>query len=210
MDEDFAYRLPEAFPDIDVAPLLCAGIIGYRALQRACVPDGGRLLLVGFGSSAHIVIQLALHRGHEVFVVTRSTRHQDLALRMGAAWAGSDPAEVPSKADSAILFAPSGKLLPPILESLQKGGTVSLAGIHMSPIPGLDYEKHLFYERDIHSVTANTRADGRALLNEAAPDGCVRVRPHTTTYPLSEANPTLLDLKKSRIDGTGGLVIDDL
>jgi len=203
--EDFAYEIPDTFSDIEAAPLLCAGIIGYRALKRACVPAGGKLLLVGFGSSAHIVLQLAIHRKYEVYVLSRSAGHQALARRMGAAWAGADPTDLPARPDSAILFAPAGTLVPPVLEALQKGGTLSLAGIHMTPTPQLDYERHLYYERNVHSVTANTRQDGRELLAEAAEAG---VKPHVTTYPLAEANRALQDMKQSRIDGTGVLVVE--
>jgi len=200
----FAYRIPDAYDDVSAAPLLCAGIIGYRALSRAQVPAGGRLALYGFGSSAHVVLQLACHRGCRVFVVTRGAGHVELARRMGAEWVGKNAAEVPEKVDSAIIFAPVGRLVPAALESLAKGGTLALAGIYMSQVPALDYEKHLFYEKDVRSVTSNTRADGRALLAEAASAG---VRPHVTTYPLHEANRALLDLKSDRINGSGVLTV---
>jgi len=204
--EDFAYEIPDAFGDADAAPLLCAGIIGYRALRRSQLPDGGRLAIYGFGSSAHVVIQIALHRGCQVYVVTRGESHRRLARQMGAAWVGERAQDMPVKADSAIIFAPAGELVPPALEKLEKGGTLSLAGIYMTPLPPLDYDKHIFYERNIHSVTANTRADGRELLAEAAQ---IPIRPHTTTYPLAEANRALQDLKADRISGTGVLVIAD-
>lgn len=202
--EPFAYEIPDAFDDVEAAPLLCAGIIGYHALRRACLPKGGRLGLYGFGSSAHIVLQIARHRGSEVYVVTRGEGHRELARRMGAAWAGEDAADMPGKVDSAIIFAPAGELVPPALEKLEKGGTLSLAGIYMSPIPELDYQKHVFYERDIHSVTSNTRDDGRELLAEAAE---IPIRPHITTYPLDQANQALQDLKADRINGAGVLVM---
>jgi propanol-preferring alcohol dehydrogenase len=202
--EDFAYGIPNTFDDVSAAPLLCAGSIGYRALRRSNLPDGGRLGLYGFGSSAHVVIQIALYRGCEVYVVTRGEGHQQLARDMGAAWAGGDAAEMPVKVDSAIIFAPVGELVPPALEALRKGGTLALAGIYMTPLPPMDYERYVFYERDIHSVTANTRDDGRQLLIEAAEAG---VRPHTTTYPLSDANRALQDLANDRINGTGVLVM---
>ena len=201
---DFVYPLPEAFADVEAAPLLCAGIIGYRALRRCNLRPGGTLALYGFGSSAHVVIQIALHRGCRVFVVTRGENHRELARRMGAAWVGEDVGEMPEKADSAILFAPAGELVLPALERLNKGGTLSLAGIYMTPIPPLDYERHVFYERDIHSVTCNTRQDGRELLAEAA---AIPIRPHTTVYPLAEANRALQDLKHDRINGTGVLMV---
>ena len=177
-----------ALSDVEAAPLLCAGIIGYRALQRCNLPPGGRLALYGFGSSAHVVIQIALHRGCEVYVVTRGENHRELARRMGAAWVGENAADMPVKVDSAIMFAPAGELVLPALESLRKGGTLSLAGIYMTPIPAMDYQRYVFYERDIHSVTCNTRADGRELLAEAA---AIPIRPHTTVYPLAEANRAL-------------------
>jgi propanol-preferring alcohol dehydrogenase len=201
---DFVYPLPEAFADIKAAPLLCAGIIGYRALRRCNLRPGGTLALYGFGSSAHVVIQIALHRGCRVFVATRGENHRELARRMGAAWVGEDPGEMPEKADSAILFAPAGELVLPALERLNKGGTLALAGIYMTPIPSLDYERHVFYERDIHSVTCNTREDGRELLAEAA---AIPIRPHTTVYPLADANRALQDLKHDRINGTGVLTV---
>jgi len=203
--EAFAYEIPDAFGDIEAAPLLCAGIIGYRALRRAELPRGGRLALYGFGSSAHVVIQIARHRGFEASVVTRGESHRELARRMGAAWVGENATDLPVKVDSAILFAPAGELVPPAMESLKKGGTLALAGIYMTELPAMDYERHVFYERDIHSVTCNTRDDGRELLAEAAR---IPIRPHTTTYPLSEANRALQDLKNDRIDGTGVLVMD--
>ena len=203
--EAFAYEIPAAFGDVEAAPLLCAGIIGYRSLQRARLPDGGRLALYGFGSSAHVVIQIARHRGCEVYVVTRGENHRELARRMGAVWVGEDAGQMPVKVDSAIIFAPAGELVLPALEHLEKGGTLSLAGIYMTPIPAMDYERHVFYERDIHSVTCNTRADGRELLAEAA---AIPIRPHTTIYPLADANRALQDLKHDRISGTGVLVME--
>ncbi|MBN2580226.1 MAG: zinc-dependent alcohol dehydrogenase family protein [Pirellulales bacterium] len=200
--EAFCYEIPAAFSDHEAAPLLCAGIIGYRALKRCNPQPGGRLALYGFGSSAHVVIQIALHRGCEVYVVTRGEKHRELARRMGARWVGETAEEMPVKADSAIIFAPAGELVPPALEHLEKGGALALAGIYMTDVPPLDYERHLFYERDVHSVTCNTREDGRELLAEAA---AVPLRPHTTVYPLAEANRALQDLKNDRINGTGVL-----
>jgi propanol-preferring alcohol dehydrogenase len=202
--EAFAYELPESFSDVEAAPLLCAGLIGYRALKRSRVPEGGKLLLVGFGSSAHMVIQIAVHRGYKVYVVTRSERHQRLSESLGAVWAGDALNHLPEKMDSAILFAPIGTLVPPTLEALDRGGTLSLAGIHMTDVPGLNYEKHLFQEKQLCSVTANTREDGRELLAEAA---AATAKPHVELYPLADANRALQDLKHSRIDGTGVLVM---
>ena len=202
--EDFAYEIPAAFSDVDAAPLLCAGIIGYRALKRCNLPKGGKLALFGFGSSAHIVLQIALHRGCEVYVVSRTDIHSELALSLGAKWAGTTAALMPARVDSAIIFAPAGTLVGPALEKLEKGGTLALAGIHMSDIPTLNYERHLFYERNVHSVTANTRADARELLVEAAQ---IPIRPQVTGYALAEANRALQDLKADRIRGTGVLVM---
>ncbi|MGH7819860.1 MAG: zinc-binding dehydrogenase, partial [Candidatus Binatia bacterium] len=189
--------------DEEAAPLLCAGIIGYRSLRRANPRPGCRLGLYGFGSSAHVVMQIARHRGYEVYVATRGESHRQLARRLGARWVGEHPSELPVRVDSAIVFAPAGDLVPPALEKLEKGGTLSLAGIYMTALPPLDYERHLFYERDVHSVTCNTREDGRELLAEAA---AIPLRPHTTPYPFEDANRALADLKGDRIDGTGVLV----
>jgi propanol-preferring alcohol dehydrogenase len=202
--ESFAYDLPDGFDDIRGSPLLCAGLIGYRALERARVPDAGKLLLVGFGSSAHVVLQIARHRGYETFVVTRSENHIRMAEKMGADWSGSEMAGLPTKVDSAILFAPTGQLVPPVMEALDRGGTLSIAGIHLTDIPPLSYEQHLFYDKEIRSVAANTREEGRELLAEAM---AARVEPHVTTYPLTDANEALQDMKHSRVEGTGVLVI---
>jgi len=202
--EDFAYRIPDNFDDLSAAPLLCAGIIGYRALQRSNLQPGDKLALYGFGSSAHVVLQIALHRGCDVYVVTRGENHRQLARDMGAAWVGERAEDMPVLADSAIIFAPAGELIPPALRKLEKGGTLALAGIYMSDVPAMDYEHHLFHEKNIRSVTANTRADGRDLLAEAA---AIPIRPHITTYPLHDANRALQDLKADRIAGTGVLVM---
>jgi propanol-preferring alcohol dehydrogenase len=204
--EEFAYELPETFSDSDAAPLLCAGIIGYRALERSQLPAHGKLCLYGFGSSAHVVIQIAQSRGNVVYVVTRGEKHRQLAREMGAAWVGETAAELPDVVDSAILFAPAGELVPAALERLDWGGTLAVAGIHLSDIPVLNYERHLFHERNLHSVTANTRDDGRRLLAEAAE---IPLRPHVTHYRLEQANQALLDLKADRIQGTGVLLVGD-
>jgi propanol-preferring alcohol dehydrogenase len=202
--EDFAYELPDIYDDITVSPLLCAGIIGYRAYLRCNLRPGGKLGIIGFGSSAHIIIQIARHRRHEIYVVSRSENHRQLAHDLGATWFGSDPAKIPTPLDAIILFAPAGELVAPALAALDSGGVLSLAGIHMSPIPTLDYDKYLFRERDLHPVTANTRDDGRNLLTEAA---AANVRPHTTTYVLQDANRALQDMKADRLAGTGVLKI---
>lgn len=203
--EDFAYAVPDTFADLDAAPLLCAGIIGYRALRRAEVPEGGRLGLYGFGSSAHIVLQIARRRGCDVYVATRGESHREMARRMGASWTGGTYDEPPEPLDAAIVFAPAGEVVPPALRALDKGGTVSLAGIHMTPIPEITYEEHLFHEKTLRSVEANTREDGRGLLREAAE---IPIRPEVTTFPLAEANEALLRLAEDGIDGSGALVVD--
>ena len=201
--EAFAYSIPEVFGDVEATPLLCAGIIGYRALERSEVPRGGKLGIWGFGSSAHITIQIALSRRCEVYVATRGEKHQALARELGAHWVGGATDPMPTKVNGGILFAPAGEIIPVALESLDKGGTLAVAGIWVSAIPGLDYERDLFYEKNLRSVTANTRADGEALLREAA---AIPLRPHTTTFPLAEANRGLQLLKTDQINGTGVLV----
>ena len=205
VSEQFAYEIPEVFSDVEAAPLLCAGIIGYRAMRRAALPAGGSLGIYGFGSSAHVVMQIARHRGCKVYVVTRGEGHRQLARDMGAEWVCDRAEDLPVKLDSAIVFAPAGELVPVALRHLAKGGTLALAGIYMTPIPEMDYHQCLFYERDVHSVTANTRRDGLDLLAEGA---AIPIRPHVTTYPLADANRALADLKGDRINGTGVLVID--
>jgi propanol-preferring alcohol dehydrogenase len=200
----FAYPIPDAFSDVAAAPLLCAGIIGFRALQRAEVPAGGRLGLWGFGSSAHVTLQVARARGARVFVATREASHRELARRLGAVWAGDVGDRPPEPLDSAVIFAPVGELVPVALRALTRGGTLALAGIYMTPTPPLDYERDLFYERQLRSVTANTRADGEALLAEAAR---IPVRLTTTTFALEEANRALADLKGGRFAGSGVLVL---
>jgi propanol-preferring alcohol dehydrogenase len=202
--EAFAYPLPDRFDDAQAAPLLCAGIIGYRALARAEVPGGGRLGLYGFGSSAHVVMQIARHRGCRVFVATRGASHRALAQRMGAEWVGGPTDTPPEPLDSAIVFAPAGEIVPAALAALDKGGTVSLAGIHMSPVPEMDYERCLFHEKNLRSVEANTREDGRGLLREAAE---IPLRPKTTSFALEQANEALSLLAQDRIDGTGVLQV---
>jgi len=204
IDEDYAYDIPPAFGDLEAAPLLCAGIVGYRALKRANVPDKGRLAIYGFGSSAHIIAQIAIHRGVDLYVVSRDDKHVALARKLGAVWAGQRAQDLPVKVDSAILFAPVGTLVPIALEHLDKGGTLAIAGIYLTPIPALDYNRHVFYERDIRSVTANTRDDGRELLQEAAR---AHVHPQVQVYALDKANQGLQDLKADRISGTGVLSI---
>ncbi|GAB4098131.1 zinc-dependent alcohol dehydrogenase family protein [Sinomonas halotolerans] len=202
--EAFAYSIPEAFGDREAAPLLCAGIIGYRALKRAEVPAGGRLGIYGFGGSAHITAQLALHLGATVYVMTRAPEARELALSLGAAWAGAADEEPPEKLDSAILFAPVGTLVPPALAALDRGGTLAVAGIHLSGIPPLDYQVHLFQERQLRSVTANTRADGEEFLRLAAQ---IPVRTTTVAYPFDAADRALADLAADRITGAAVLEV---
>lgn len=201
--EAYAYAIPAVFEDAEAAPLLCAGIIGYRALQRSEVPAGGKLGLWGFGSSAHVTIQVALARGCEVYVATRGETHRALAREMGATWVGGADETPPSRVDGGILFAPVGELVPVALRSIEKGGSLALAGIYLTDVPPLSYERELFYERNLRSVTANTRADGEALLREAA---AIPIRPRITVFPLEDANRLLQLLQADRIDGTGVLV----
>ena len=200
--EAYAYRLPLALGDVESAPLLCAGIIGYRALRLSAVAPGGRLGIYGFGSSASVTIQVARARTCEVFVCTREPAHRDLARTLGAAWVGATTEPMPRPVDGAIIFAPAGELVPVALRNLARGGTLALAGIHMSQIPPLDYAA-LFDERRITTVTANTRADGEELLAEAAR---IPIRPSVTTFPLEEANRALLALKGGLFAGSGVLV----
>jgi propanol-preferring alcohol dehydrogenase len=202
IDEDFAYTLPEGLPDDQTAPLLCAGIIGYRALRLSRVSAGGRLGLYGFGASAHVTIQVARHLGMRVFVFSRGESHRELARQLGAEWCGRAEEQPPEKLDGSIIFAPSGGIVPAALEHLDRGGTCALAGIYMSEVPPLDYDRHLYYERALRSVTASTRADGQELLRLAEQ---ASVRTHVTTLPLADANRALQMLKTGRIDGAAAL-----
>ncbi|TDT82491.1 propanol-preferring alcohol dehydrogenase [Arthrobacter sp. AG258] len=200
--EDFAYPVPAAFSDEQAAPLLCSGIIGYRALKRAALPVGGRLGIYGFGSSAHITAQLAIRQGASVFVMTRSEEARSLALELGAEYAGDAYGRPPVPLDSAILFAPVGGLVPVALAALDRGGTLAVAGIHLSDIPSLNYGRELFYERQLRSVTANTRADGREFLALAAR---LSLTLKTTAYPFDFADEALEDLAADRITGSAVL-----
>jgi propanol-preferring alcohol dehydrogenase len=202
--EAFAHALPRGPRAREIAPLLCAGIIGYRAWKRSRVRPGGRLGLFGFGGSAHIAIQIARHFGCEVFVFSRGGEHRELARELGAAWVGESREPPPRPLDAAILFAPAGDLVPPALEALDRGGTLAIAGIHLSEIPALDYARHLFQERAVASVTANTREDARELLALAA---AIQIRTVTTPYPLEAANEALVDLKHDRVRGAAVLEI---
>lgn len=196
--EAFAYELPGGFTDEEAAPLLCSGIIGYRALRRANLPPGGRLGIYGFGASAHLTAQIAIRQGAEVHVLTRDAAARRLARELGAASAGPADGRPPRPLDSAILFAPVGDLVPVALAALDQGGTLAVAGIHLSDIPPLGYEQHLFRERTLTSVTANTRADGEQLLRLAA---ALDVRPTVTTYPFPAVDQALDDLALGRFAG---------
>ncbi|MHA7652558.1 zinc-binding alcohol dehydrogenase family protein [Mycobacterium sp. ML4] len=200
----FAHPLPSGYSDSELAPLLCAGIIGYRSLLRAELPAGGRLGLYGFGGSAHITAQVALAQGAEVHVMTRGARARELAMELGAASAqeAGDPPPVPL--DAAILFAPVGDLVLPALAALDRGGTLAVAGIHLSDIPPLNYQRHLFQERQIRSVTSNTRADARAFLDFA---GRHHIEVTTPEYPLAEADQALAALSSGEIAGAAVLLV---
>lgn len=194
---DFVYPLPEALgEDEEVAPLLCAGIIGYRAIKRARLRPGGRLALYGFGASAHIALQIARHRHSEVYVVSRSEETAARARTMGATWAGTRVEEMPTLADAAISFAPAGAVIPPALRALKKGGTLAIAGIYLDRVPPLDYERDLFEERELVSVTANTYEDASELLALAAEAG---IRAEVESFELAEANEALRRLKQNRL-----------
>jgi propanol-preferring alcohol dehydrogenase len=201
----FAYPIPSIFADEEAAPLLCAGIIGYRALRLSGIQPGQRLGLYGFGASAHIAIQIARHWGCEVYVCSLKPDHQALASELGARWVGGASDRPPVPLHGSIIFAPAGELVPPALRALERGGTLALAGIHMSPIPSLDYDRELFGERVIRSVTANTRQDGLDLLRDAA---AIPIRPRTQRFPLDEANRALQALKAGTIKGAGVLAIE--
>jgi alcohol dehydrogenase, propanol-preferring len=198
---DYALPLPAGYSDSELAPLLCAGIIGYHALLRAELPEGGRLGVYGFGASAHLAAQVALARGATVHVVTRSPAAQTLARSLGAASASAG--EPPEPLDSAIIFAPAGTLVPAALAALDRGGTLSLAGIHLTDIPPLNYQRHLFQDRQVRSVTSNTRAQAREFLALA---GRHRLAVSTTDYPLATADRALLDLAQGRVTGAAVLV----
>ena len=202
--EAFAYPIPKAFTDDEVAPLLCAGIIGYRALRVSGVKPGQRLGLYGFGASAHITIQVARHWGCSVYVCSLREEHRALARELGAVWVGGAAESPPEKLHGAIMFAPAGELVPPALRALEKGGTLAVAGIYLSPIPSLDYDRELFGERVLRSVTANTKQDGIDLLQEAA---AIPIRPHTQSFDLQDANKALQALKGGTIQGAAVLQV---
>ena len=202
--EAFAYALPEVASAAELAPLLCAGVIGYRAYRRSAVSPGGKLGIFGFGGSAHIALQVARHHGCDVYVFSRGGKHRELAEELGAHWVGDSRERPPAPLDAAILFAPAGELVPVALETLDRGATLAIAGIHLSDIPTLGYARHLFQERTLRSITANTRQDGRELLELAT---AIPIRTHTQPYVLEQANEALRDLKEDRVRGAAVLTV---
>ena len=203
-DEDYVYELPAEFDDLHAAPLLCAGIIGYRALRRAQLPAGGRLGIYGFGGSAHIAAQVAIYEGATVHVMTRGESARTLASQLGVSSVQGSQEAPPEPLDAAILFAPVGELVPVALEALDRGGRLSIAGIHLTDVPLLNYQRHLFQEREVVSVTANTRNDAREFLKLAAE---VPVQVSVQPYPLEEAPQALADLAGGRVSGAGVLQV---
>jgi propanol-preferring alcohol dehydrogenase len=199
--EDFVYQLPEGLPDLHAAPLLCAGIIGFRTLRVSGVPHGGSLAIYGFGAAAHVAIQVARHWEIAVYAMSRDERHRQLARDLGAVWAGGASDQPPEQVDGALIFAPAGELVLPALRALKRGGTVALGGIHMSPIPSIDYGL-LYEERVIRSVANNTRADGTDFLRIAAE---IPIRTEVREFPLAEANQALYALKNDAIRGAAVL-----
>ncbi|MEX5632907.1 zinc-dependent alcohol dehydrogenase family protein [Parafrankia sp. FMc2] len=202
VDAAYAYPLPAGYSDGELAPLLCAGIVGYRALLRADLPPGGRLGIYGFGASAHLAAQVALAQGATVHVMTRSERARQLALELGAASVAGAYDSPPEPLDAAVLFAPVGDLVPAALAALDRGGTLSIAGIHLTDIPPLNYQRHLFQERTVRSTTANTRADGQEFLTVAARH---RLAVTVTPYSLAQADQALGDLARDRVNGAAVL-----
>jgi alcohol dehydrogenase, propanol-preferring len=201
-DEAYIYALPDELADEQAAPLLCAGIIGYRALRCANLPPGGRLGIYGFGGSAHLTAQVALHQGARVHVLTRGEGNRKLAAELGVDSVGEATDEPPEKLDAAVLFAPAGELVPIALRALDRGGTLAVAGIYLSEIPALNYDEDLFQERTLRSVTANTRADGEQFLQLAAR---LRIRATTTGYAMRDAPRALADLAHGRFSGAAVL-----
>ena len=201
---EFAYAIPEIFGDEEAAPLLCAGIIGFRALRLSEIKPGQRLGLIGFGASAHVAIQVAVHWGCEVYVFSRSEEHRELARKLGAVWTGTSKDEPPEKLDSIVNFTPAGPTVLDGMQCLDKGGTQALAGIYMSPVPEMDYGKYLYHERTLRSVANATRKDGEDLLRIAAE---IPIRTTTTAFPLEDANKVLKLMKDSKIDGAAVLKI---
>jgi len=203
-NDAYVHPLPSGFSDLELAPLLCAGIIGYRALKRAELPPGGRLGLYGFGGSAHLTAQVAMAGGAAVHVFTRAPDARDLALELGAVSAQDSFDPSPEPLDSAIIFAPVGDVVPPALRNLDRGGTVAIAGIHLTDIPSLNYENELFQERTLRSVTSNTRGDAEEFLRLAER---LRLRVSVTPYPLDAADKALSDLEDDRFTGAAVLTV---
>ena len=200
----YAHPLPDGFSDTELAPLLCAGIIGYRALRRAHIPPGGSLGIWGFGGSAHLAAQVAIAQGAAVHVFTRAPAARELALSLGAVSAQDSYDPTPEPLDSAIIFAPVGDMVPPALAALDRGGTLAIAGIYLTDIPSLDYARHLFQERTLRSVTANTRGDAGEFLTLAQR---LRIKVTTTPYQFDQADQALADLAGDRIHGAGVLLL---
>jgi propanol-preferring alcohol dehydrogenase len=203
VSEEFAYHLPDGFEDVQAAPLLCAGVIGFRALRQAEVKPGSRVGMYGFGASAHICIQVARHWGCEVYAFSRGQHHRDLALKLGAKWAGPSDEELPVKLDSAIIFAPAGGLVIDALKALDKGGTLALAGIYMSQIPPIDYNL-IYGERTIRSVANSTRQDAIDLLKLAAE---IPIQTEVELFELADLNEALARLKNGAINGAAAVKI---
>jgi len=201
--EAYAYRLPAGLDDAVAAPLLCAGIVGYRSLRRTSLPPGGRLGIYGFGASAHIVMQVALHEGATVHVLTRAAAGRDLARALGASSVGDTYDGPPEPLDAAIIFAPAGEIVPVALRALDRGGVLAIAGIHLTDVPPLNYERELFQEKQVRSVTANTRADGEEFLRLAAAMG---IEPTVHRHPLSSAKTVLQDLARDAYTGAAVLI----
>lgn len=197
--QDYAYALPADRSAVELAPWLCAGIIGYRSLLRANLPPGGRLGIYGFGSSAHLTAQIATAQGAELFVMTRGEGNRALARELGAAYVGESTDRPPVPLDSAIVFAPAGDIVPYALEALKPGGSVAVAGIYLSDVPVLNYERYLFHERDLRSVTSNTRRDGEELFRLVAR---LPVKAHTTVIPFDAVDRALADVAHGRASGS--------
>jgi len=206
VDERYAYALPQTLSDDQAGPLLCAGIIGYRALRQAALPHGGRLGIFGFGGSAHLVAQVALAEGAEVHVFTRSARARELAVSLGVASASVSAQGQSGALDSALLFAPAGSLIPVALRALDRGGTLAVAGIYVDGVPRLDYDRELFQEKRLRSVTANTRVDGQEFLAIASRIG---IKVTTRSYPLEEADKALIDLAQGHLTGAAVLKVTE-
>jgi alcohol dehydrogenase, propanol-preferring len=202
--EDFAYALPENLSDASMAPLLCAGIIGFRAIRRADIRPGATVGLYGFGGSAHLAIQVLKHWKCRVFVMSRGGKHKELAEELGAEWVGGADEAPPAALEAAVLFAPAGDLVLPAMKALDRGGILAVAGIYLTPVPSLDYERHLFFEKELRSVTANTRADGVEFLRLA---GEIPIQTHVTAMQLDEANKALQMLKQDHLKGAAVLRI---